>query len=398
MYHFNVAVIAAIVALWPLHVSAGDDPVLATVNGVEILESAVLRSFHQELQTDQQTKLIREILPRIVINEILVQKATADGVPEDPSFQAQIDTMQTQFSRSLVVTTATTYLRSRAPARGPENVNLVKAESEAYYAAHPEEFAEMDERSALISIRRRIAMKQRSDQFAKLIDEALAEFNFNVAGKPVSADIVKASFINRSPTDDETKDLWELIHQRAGVEEPGLGANDNEVQAYFDTLFAVKIEIGKQKLTVKNLYPITMSDTSQVVPNARLSALHLLQNYFVAAKADSDGFEATARTGFDPERNMLIQAYVKKNTKEKLQKIKIAPDTIDDYLETNPERFAKKLKRKNGKQAVRAEIATILKAQKARELRKEFFKELTASADVKYLDERVKPEATEQQD
>ena len=86
------------------------------------------------------------------------------------------------------------------------------------------------------------------------------------------------------------------------------------------------------------------------------------------------------------------------NTKSSSPTPKIAPDTIDDYLETNPERFAKKLKRKNGKQAVRAEIATILKAQKARELRKEFFKELTASADVKYLDDRVKPEATKQQD
>ncbi|MDP7396968.1 MAG: hypothetical protein QF541_08865 [Lentisphaeria bacterium] len=149
----------------------------------------------------------------------------------------------------------------------------------------------MEERSALISIRRRIAMQQQSDQFAELIDEALTEFNFNVAGKAVSADIVKASFINRTHRAGEREDLWELIHQRAGAEEPVRGASGSEVKAYFDALFAVKIEIGKQELTAKDLYPVTMSDTPQVIPNARISMLNLLQNHFVAAKADSDGFD-----------------------------------------------------------------------------------------------------------
>ena len=396
MYHFRLAVIAAVAALWPFQITAGDDPVLVTVNGVEIRESIVLSGFQQKLTTNQRAKLIRKILPRVVANEVIAQKATAAGVPDDPNFQAQIDAIRTQFARSLVGTTATAYLRSRAPARSQQNVDAVKAESEAYYAAHAEEFAEMAERSALISIRRRIAMKQRSDQFAKLIDEAIAEFNFNVAGKAVSADIVKASFINRARSAGEREDLWELIHQRAGAEEPGRGASGREVKAYFDALFAVKIEIGKQELTVKDLYPVTVSDTPQVVPNARLSMLNLLQNYFVAAKADSDGFESPARTGFDPERNLLIQTYVKKNTEENLQKVEIAAAAIDEYLAENSDRFATKLERENGEQTVHAEITTILRARKARDLRNEFFKELMSSAEVKYFDDRFTPNAPEE--
>ena len=397
MYHFELAVIVTVAALWPFQLTAGNDPVLATVNGVEILESTVLSGFHQKLSTDQRTKLIRKILPRVVTNEVIAQEATAAGIPDDPNFQAQTAAIRTQFARSLVVTKATAYLRSHIPARSQENLNLVKAEAAAYYAAHAEEFAEMDERSALISIRRRIVMKQRSDQFAKLVDEALAEFNFNVAGTPVSADIVKASFINRARSADEREDLWELIHQRAGAEEPDRGASGREVQAYFDALFAVKIEIGKQELTVKDLYPVTVSDSPRVVPNARLSMLSLLKNYFVAAKADSDGFKAPARTRFDPERNLLIQTYVKKNTEENLHKIKIAASAIDEYLAANPDRFAAKLERKNGKRAVRSEITTILRAHKTRELRDEFFKGLMSSAEVKYFDERFTPNVPEQQ-
>ena len=70
MYHFRLAVIAAVAALWPFQITAGDDPVLVTVNGVEILESTVLSGFHQKLSTDQRTKLIRKILPRVVTNEV----------------------------------------------------------------------------------------------------------------------------------------------------------------------------------------------------------------------------------------------------------------------------------------------------------------------------------------
>ena len=396
MCHFKLAVIAAVAALWPFHITAGDDPVLVTVNGVEIRESTVLSGFQQKLTPYQRAKLIREILPRVVANEVIVQKATAAGIPDDPNFQVQIGAIRTQFTRSLVGTTATAYLRSRAPARSQQNVNAITAESEAYYAAHAEEFAEMEERSALISIRRRIAMKQRSGQFAELIDEALAEFNFNVAGKAVSADIVKASFINRARSAGEREDLWELIHQRAGAKEPGRGASGRKVKAYFDALFAVKIEIDKQELTVKDLYPVTMSDTPQVVPNARLSMLNLLQNYFVAAKADHDGFESPARTGFDPERNLLIQTYVKKNTDKNLQKVEIAAAAIDEYLAANSDRFATKLERENGEQAVRAQIMTILRAHKARDLRNEFFKELMSSAEVKYFDDRFTPNAPEE--
>lgn len=397
MYRFELALIVTVAALWPFQLTAEDDPVLATVNGVKIHESAILSSFHQKLNTNQRTKLIRKVLPRVVTNEVIVQAAEAAGIPDDPNFQAQIAATQTQFARSLVVTTATAYLRSHIPASSQENTNLIKAEAAVYYAAHAEEFAEMEDRSALLSIRRRIAMKQRSDQFAKLIDEALAELNFNVAGTAVSADIVKASFINRARSAGEREDLWELIHQRAGAEEPDRGASGKEVQAYFDAIFAVKIEISKQELTVKDLYPVTVSDSPQVVPNARLSMLSLLQNYFVAAKAESDGFEAPARTGFDPERNLLIQTYLKKNTAENLQKIKIAVSTIDEYLAANPDRFAAKLERKNGKRAVRAAITTILRAHKTRELRDEFFKGLMSSAEVKYFDDRFTPIVPDQQ-
>ena len=115
-------------------------------------------------------------------------------------------------------------------------------------------------------------------------------------------------------------------------------------------------------------------------PDIYLQAARLLVDEGMADEAafpwDSDGFKAPARTRFDPERNLLIQTYVKKNTEENLHKIKIAASAIDEYLAANPDRFAAKLERKNGKRAVRAEITTILRAHKTRELRDEFFKGL----------------------
>ena len=90
MHHFELAFIVTVAALWPFQLTAGDDPVLATVNGVEILESTVLSDFHQKFSTNQRTKLIRKILPRVVTNEVIAQEATAAGIPADPNFQAQI--------------------------------------------------------------------------------------------------------------------------------------------------------------------------------------------------------------------------------------------------------------------------------------------------------------------
>ncbi|MDP7398148.1 MAG: hypothetical protein QF541_14850, partial [Lentisphaeria bacterium] len=85
--------------------------------------------------------------------------------------------------------------------------------------------------------------------------------------------------------------------------------------------------------------------------------------------------------------------YVKKNTEENLQKIRIEAAAIDQYLAANPDRFAAKLERKKGRQAVHAEITTLLRAHKARELRNELFKELVSSAEVNYFDDRFTPNA-----
>ena len=384
--------------------------IVAKVNGVALYEMDVFEPGYLEQTPALSPQQLSDQIQQAVHNELLFQEAKRRGADQDPGFLKTWARQSKSVQQGRLAMLAGILQEKDEQLQNARNPDAISEEEiVACFEENADRFAQIPPAQAQTEARSLLVWKRYQTAYQALMNALVGEIQVSINGNSIAAETLQqavAAFVPTSttlkPDTEAAADaLLTAFSDAAGIDPAGenpAAAQPGEPDLSAEKLEAVAIKVGTSEFKYGDFYSGSERPTAQAL--FRLLGNHLLAEETRKRGLDRDpDYLKQVNTGilFDgdhelqiidknPEKQLLIRTFLKKEGYYGFDKIEVTDAEIDASAKAHATRYERFAKRENGGEIIRKLARQQLQTDRGRQVKDAFVTGLRNKAKIEIAD------------